>query len=201
MDLMKLTAVQLSAKMKAGEIRVTDAVSAALAAIKERDKEVNAFITVDEEGAMKRAGEVQRLIDAGELSGPLAGVPIAVKDNICTKGLKTTCASKILYNFVPTYDAEAAANLEKAGLVIIGKTNMDEFAMGSTTETSYFGVTRNPWNADHVPGGSSGGNIILLNGLVDDIQLGRFCLELLDVFRGNVVIRFNILADDPFTQS
>lgn len=158
MDLMKLTAVQLSAKMKAGEIRVTDAVSAALAAIKERDKEVNAFITVDEEGAMKRAGEVQRLIDAGELSGPLAGVPIAVKDNICTKGLKTTCASKILYNFVPTYDAEAAANLEKAGLVIIGKTNMDEFAMGSTTETSYFGVTRNPWNADHVPGGSSGGS-------------------------------------------
>ena len=119
---------------------------------------MNAIITVDEEGAMKRAGEVQRLIDAGELSGPLAGVPIAVKDNICTKGLKTTCASKILYNFVPTYDAEAAANLEKAGLVIIGKTNMDEFAMGSTTETSYFGVTRNPWNADHVPGGSSGGS-------------------------------------------
>ena len=158
MDLMTLTAVQLSSKIKAGEIKVMDAVDAALAVIKEREKEINAFITVDETGAMHRAREVQRLIDIGELSSPLVGVPIAVKDNICTKGLKTTCASKILYDFVPTYNAEAVANLEKAGMIIIGKTNMDEFAMGNTTETSYFGVTRNPRNVGHVPGGSSGGS-------------------------------------------
>jgi aspartyl-tRNA(Asn)/glutamyl-tRNA(Gln) amidotransferase subunit A len=88
----------------------------------------------------------------------LAGVPVAIKDNMCTKGMLTTCSSKILNNFVPTYTAEAVSNLEKAGAVIIGKTNMDEFAMGSTTETSYYGVTRNPWNLDHVPGGSSGGS-------------------------------------------
>ena len=158
MDLMKLTAVQLSEKIKAGEVSVKEAVKAALDAIAERDPEINAFITVDTEGAMKKAEEIQKKIDAGELTGPLAGVPVAVKDNICTKGMKTTCASKILYNFVPTYEAEAAANLEKAGMVIVGKTNMDEFAMGSTTETSYFGVTRNPRNPEHVPGGSSGGS-------------------------------------------
>ena len=155
---MKLTAVQLSEKIKAGEVSVKEAVKAALDAIAERDPEINAFITVDTEGAMKKAEEIQKKIDAGELTGPLAGVPVAVKDNICTKGMKTTCASKILYNFVPTYEAEAAANLEKAGMVIVGKTNMDEFAMGSTTETSYFGVTRNPRNPEHVPGGSSGGS-------------------------------------------
>ena len=115
-------------------------------------------MTVDREGALKRAKEVQAKIDAGELTGPLAGVPVAIKDNMCTKGLLTTCSSKILYNFVPTYTAEAVLNLEKAGAVILGKTNMDEFAMGSTTETSAYGVTKNPWNTGHVPGGSSGGS-------------------------------------------
>ena len=158
MDLMKLTAVQLSEKIRAGEIRVAEAVQAALDAIEEKDQTINAFITVDREGALKAAEEIQKKIDAGELTGPLAGVPVAVKDNICTKGLKTTCASKILYNFVPTYNAEVIENLRRAGMVVVGKTNMDEFAMGSTTETSYFGVTRNPRNPEHVPGGSSGGS-------------------------------------------
>lgn len=158
MDLMKLTAVQLSEKIRAGEIRVAEAVQAALDAIEEKDQTINAFITVDREGALKAAEEIQKKIDAGELTGPLAGVPVAVKDNICTKGLKTTCASKILYNFVPTYNAEVIDNLRRAGMVVVGKTNMDEFAMGSTTETSYFGVTRNPRNPEHVPGGSSGGS-------------------------------------------
>ena len=102
--------------------------------------------------------QVQKQIEAGELTGPLAGVPVAIKDNMCTEGVLTTCSSRILGNFIPTFTAEAVKNLEKAGAVMIGKTNMDEFAMGSTTETSAYGVTRNPWNTEHVPGGSSGGS-------------------------------------------
>ena len=118
----------------------------------------HAYVTLDKEGAYKQADAVQEKIDKGELTGALAGVPVAIKDNMCTKGLLTTCSSKILENYIPTYTASAVQNLTDAGCVIIGKTNMDEFAMGSTTETSYYGVTRNPHNPDHVPGGSSGGS-------------------------------------------
>ena len=158
MSLMSLTAVELGRKIKEKEVTVEEAVTAALDAIEKREAQVHSFVTVDREGALKRAKEVQAKIDAGELTGPLAGVPVAIKDNMCTKGLLTTCSSKILYNFVPTYTAEAVLNLEKVGAVILGKTNMDEFAMGSTTETSAYGVTKNPWNTGHVPGGSSGGS-------------------------------------------
>ena len=158
MSLMSLTAVELGRKIKEKEVTVEEAVTAALDAIEKREAEVHSFVTVDREGALKRAKDVQARIDAGELTGPLAGVPVAIKDNMCTKGLLTTCSSKILYKFVPTYTAEAVLNLEKAGAVILGKTNMDEFAMGSTTETSAYGVTKNPWNTGHVPGGSSGGS-------------------------------------------
>ena len=158
MSLMSLTAVELGRKIKEKEVTVEEAVTAALDAIEKREAQVHSFVTVDREGALKRAKEVQAKIDAGELTGPLAGVPVAIKDNMCTKGLLTTCSSKILYNFIPTYTAEAVLNLEKAGAVILGKTNMDEFAMGSTTETSAYGVTKNPWNTGHVPGGSSGGS-------------------------------------------
>ena len=158
MSLMSLTAVELGKKIKAKEVTVTEAVTAALDAIEAKEKKVNSFVTVDREGALKRAEEVQKMIDDGTLTGPLAGVPVAIKDNMCTKDLLTTCSSKILYNFKPTYTAEAVENLEKAGAVIIGKTNMDEFAMGSTTETSAYGATKNPWNEAHVPGGSSGGS-------------------------------------------
>ena len=158
MNLMSLTAVELGRKIHAGEVTVKEAVTAALDAIEAREEKVNSFVTVDREGALKRAEEVQKMIDDGTLTGPLAGVPVAIKDNMCTKDLRTTCSSRILYNFKPAYTAQAVENLEKAGAVIIGKTNMDEFAMGSTTETSAFGVTKNPWNEEHAPGGSSGGS-------------------------------------------
>ena len=158
MSLMSLTAVELGKKIKKKEVTVREAVQAALDAITAREEAVNSFVTVDAEGALAQADEVQKKIDAGELTGPLAGVPVAIKDKMCTEGLKTTCSSKILYNFIPTYSSEAVLNQQKAGAVIIGKTNMDEFAMGSTTETSAYGETKNPWNTGHVPGGSSGGS-------------------------------------------
>lgn len=172
MSLMGETAVGLGKKIKAKEISVTEAVRASLDAIKAKEEKVNSFVTVDEEGALKRAKEVQKLIDSGSLTGPLAGVPVAIKDNMCTKGLLTTCSSKILENFVPTYTAEAVRRLEDAGAVIIGKTNMDEFAMGSTTETSAYGETKNPWNMAHVPGGSSGGSCAAVSAEECSFALG-----------------------------
>ena len=158
MEIKSLTAVELGKKIRAGEVSVREATEAALAQIDKVESQVHSYVTIDREGALKRADEVQKLIDAGTLTGPLAGVPVAIKDNMCTEGMLTTCSSKILGNFNPTYTAEAVKNLEEAGAVILGKTNMDEFAMGSTTETSYFGETKNPWNLSHVPGGSSGGS-------------------------------------------
>ena len=155
--ILELTAVELAKKIKAGETTCVEATEAVLQQIKDTESELNCYVTVDEEGARKRAIYVQQQIEAGILSGPLAGVPVAIKDNMCTKDMLTTCSSKILENFIPTYSAEAVLRLEAAGAVIIGKTNMDEFAMGSTTETSYYGETKNPWNTKHVPGGSSGG--------------------------------------------
>jgi len=157
-DLMSLTAVELGRKIKAKEVTVREAVLAAYDKIDEKEAELNCYVTTTKEAALAKADEVQAKIDAGELTGPLAGVPVAIKDNMCTKGVLTTCSSRILENFVPTFTAEAVINLEKAGAVILGKTNMDEFAMGSTTETSHYGATKNPWNTKHVPGGSSGGS-------------------------------------------
>ena len=158
MDILSLSAVELAAKIKAKEVTVKEAVEAVFARIDEKEKALNCYVTLDKEGALKKAEEVQKKIDEGFLAGALAGVPVAIKDNMCTEGMLTTCSSKILGNFVPTFSSEAVLNLEKAGAVIIGKTNMDEFAMGSTTETSAFGETKNPWNEKHVPGGSSGGS-------------------------------------------
>ena len=158
MEIQKLTAVSLGKKIKEKEISVREALDAVFAQIDQTEDRYHAYVTLDKEGAYKQADAVQEKIDKGELTGALAGVPVAIKDNMCTKGLLTTCSSKILENYVPTYTASAVQNLTDAGCVIIGKTNMDEFAMGSTTETSYYGVTRNPHNPDHVPGGSSGGS-------------------------------------------
>ena len=138
MSILDLTAVALGKKIKAGEITAVEATKAALAQIKTLEPVLNCYVTVDEEGALKRAEEVQRQIEDGTLTGPLAGVPVAIKDNMCTEGLLTTCSSKILDNFKPTYTAEAVRNLEAAGAIILGKTNMDEFAMGSTTEIFCF---------------------------------------------------------------
>ena len=158
MEIQKLTAVSLGKKIKEKEISVREALDAVFAQIDQTEDRYHAYVTLDKEGAYKQADAVQEKIDKGELTGALAGVPVAIKDNMSTKGLLTTCSSKILENYVPTYTASAVQNLTDAGCVIIGKTNMDEFAMGSTTETSYYGVTRNPHNPDHVPGGSSGGS-------------------------------------------
>ncbi len=159
MNLMSLTAVELGKKIKSGEVRVVDAVNAAFDQIEAVEKDINSYVTVyRKEEVLEKAEHIQKLIDEGQLTGPLAGVPVAIKDNMCTRDKLTTCSSKILGNFYPTYSAEAVINLEKAGAVIIGKTNMDEFAMGSTTETSFYGPTKNPWNKEHVPGGSSGGS-------------------------------------------
>ena len=158
MQTKNMTALQLGQMIKKKEVSVKEAVQESLAQIADLDETLGSFVTVDEEGALKCAEEVQKGIDDGTITGALAGVPVAVKDNICTKDLLTTCSSKILSNFVPPYSAQAVDNLKAAGAVIVGKTNMDEFAMGSTTETSAYGVTRNPWNIEHVPGGSSGGS-------------------------------------------
>lgn len=153
-----MTAASLAAAIREGKTTAVEAAEAMFARIEEKDKELNCYVTVEKKGALRQAAKVQEKIEKGELTGPLAGVPVALKDNLCTAGLLTTCASRILNNFVPTYTAEAVLNLQKAGAVILGKTNMDEFAMGSTTETSAYGVTRNPHNTDYVPGGSSGGS-------------------------------------------
>ena len=158
MSIVDLTALQLGKEIQGGNLTAVDAAEAALEQIRRAEPQIGAFVTVDEEGVLKQARKVQKRIEAGELKGPLAGVPAAIKDNLCISGMRTTCSSRILSSFVPTYTAEAVRKLEKAGAVILGETNMDEFAMGSTTETSAFGITRNPWNPDHVPGGSSGGS-------------------------------------------
>ena len=158
MRLTDMTAAQLGVAIREGTVTAVEAVEAVMAVIREREETLHCFVTLDEEGALRRAQEIQKKIESGALTGPLAGVPIAVKDNLCMQGMPTTCASKILEHFIPPYSSETVLRLQEAGAVILGKTNMDEFAMGSTTETSAFGPTANPWKEAHVPGGSSGGS-------------------------------------------
>lgn len=158
MGLLDLTAVELAGQIKSGKTTAVEAMEAVIANIDSKEEELNCYVTFDREAALSAAKEAQKKIEAGELTGPLAGVPIAIKDNMCTEGVLTTCSSKILGNFIPQFSSEAVKRIEEAGAVVIGKTNMDEFAMGSTTETSAYGPTKNPWNIEHVPGGSSGGS-------------------------------------------
>jgi len=158
MDFSGKTALEIGQMIKNKEVSSVEVTKQMLDNIKAVDKEVNAFISVFEENALKKAESVQTKIDSGEELSPLAGVPMAIKDNICTKGTNTTCGSKMLENFVPPYNATVVDKLDAAGAVVLGKLNMDEFAMGGSTETSYFEPTKNPWDLERVPGGSSGGS-------------------------------------------
>lgn len=158
MNFIDKTALELGQMIKNKEVSSVELTKAMLDNIEKTEKDINAFVTVDAEGAIKSAEAVQTRIDAGEELSPLAGVPMGIKDNICTKDTLTSCGSQMLYNFKPPYNATVVDRLNAAGAVVLGKLNMDEFAMGGSTETSYFGATKNPWDIERVPGGSSGGS-------------------------------------------
>lgn len=172
MEIIEMGALALGSAIRRREIGVREAAESYLDAIEARDGDLHCYNTVCRDEALERADEVQKGIDAGVYTSPLAGVPVGIKDNICTKGVKTTCSSKILSNFVPTYDATVVQKLHDAGLVTLGKLNMDEFAMGSTTETSFTGATHNPWDVSRVPGGSSGGAAAAVAARLAPVTLG-----------------------------
>ena len=158
MELCELTAHELAKKLRNKEITVPEIVNSVYKKIEEKDGEIQAYISLQKEEALKQAEEIQKRFDNGEELPLLAGIPIAIKDNICTKGVKTTCASKMLENFVPPYDATVIKKLKEQQAILIGKVNLDEFAMGGSTENSAFMKTKNPHNTECVPGGSSGGS-------------------------------------------
>jgi aspartyl-tRNA(Asn)/glutamyl-tRNA(Gln) amidotransferase subunit A len=168
---MSTTLISIRDAVRDGKRSARELCVEALGRIADRDRSVAAFLTTDGERALERAAAIDRDL-ARWKDAPLVGVPVAVKDNICTKGLRTTAASKILDRFVPPYDATVVARLEAAGAVVIGKTNCDEFAMGSSTENSAYGVTRNPWAADRTPGGSSGGSAAAVAARMVPLALG-----------------------------
>jgi aspartyl-tRNA(Asn)/glutamyl-tRNA(Gln) amidotransferase subunit A len=157
-ELHEKTSVELSALLRTGEIGTREVVQAALERIDAVDGRVKSFLTVTRDEALARANEIDRRRAAGESLGPLAGIPFAVKDNFCTRGVRTTCGSRILPDFRPPYSATVVDRLEAAGAILLGKTNCDEFAMGSSTENSGYGPTFNPWDLTRAPGGSSGGS-------------------------------------------
>lgn len=158
MELYERTIHELHDMLKKGETTAQAVTESVLGRIKAVDPRVKAYITVTEDVARKQAEQADKRIKAGDVSSSLLGIPVAVKDNMCTDGIKTTCASKILANFVPPYDATVVERLKQAGAVLCGKPNMDEFAMGSSTENSGFFITKNPWDLERIPGGSSGGS-------------------------------------------
>lgn len=158
MELYSLTVSEIARKIKEKEITIKEVLDSVYNRIENVEEKVSAYVTLTKEQAYNRATKLQERLDSGEDIGIMGGVPIAIKDNICTNGIKTTCSSKMLENFVPFYDATVIEKLENAGAIIIGKTNMDEFAMGSSTENSAIKKTKNPWDLERVPGGSSGGS-------------------------------------------
>jgi aspartyl-tRNA(Asn)/glutamyl-tRNA(Gln) amidotransferase subunit A len=153
-----LTALDVADKIKSQELTAEEYIASVFDRTHKMDEKIRAFVTFTREGALRKAREIDKKVRRGEKLGCLAGVAVAVKDNICTKGVRTTCSSRMLEDYVPPYEATVVEKLKSEDAAIIGKTNMDEFAMGSTTETSHFGVTHNPWNPRKVPGGSSGGS-------------------------------------------
>jgi aspartyl-tRNA(Asn)/glutamyl-tRNA(Gln) amidotransferase subunit A len=171
-DLTRATAAELGRLIGSGEVSAEEVTRAHLDRIGAVDERVHAFLHVDEAGAIEAARAVDRKRASGERLGPLAGVPVAVKDVIATKGVPTTCASKILEGWRPPYDATIMTRMRAAGLVMLGKTNMDEFAMGSSTEYSAYGPTRNPWDLGRIPGGSGGGSAAAVAGYESPIAIG-----------------------------
>jgi aspartyl-tRNA(Asn)/glutamyl-tRNA(Gln) amidotransferase subunit A len=171
-DITQLTATVLAKQLAAGELRAWDVTQAYLDRIRLHDGTLNAFRSVVTEQALERAGELDKARENGRILGPLHGVPIALKDNMSTRAVPTTAASRILEGFVPPYNATVVDGLEAAGAIVIGKTNLDEFAMGSSTENSAFGPSRNPWAGDRTPGGSSGGSAVAVAAGLAPLALG-----------------------------
>lgn len=171
-NILNYTSAEISEKMVKKELSVVEVTKAVLDNIEKNDKKYNCYNYVNSDRALKRAKEVQEKISKEELNTPVAGVPFSVKDNICVKNMPTTCSSKMLENFVAPYSATVVERLEKAGAILIGKTNMDEFGMGSTTETSYYGAVKNPYNVEYVAGGSSGGSAAAVAGNEAFFSLG-----------------------------
>ena len=158
MNITELTVHELQEKLKNKELTITEITKAYVDRINEKEKDVQAFVTTLTDEAISQAKDIQAKVESGEIKGDLAGIPIGIKDNLCTKGIKTTCSSKMLENFVSPYNATVVEKINDENMIDLGKLNMDEFAMGGSTETSYFAKTKNPWNLTKVPGGSSGGS-------------------------------------------
>ena len=171
-ELLTKTALQLADMMAAGEITSVELTRASLDRIKAHNPTINAFLHVDEEGALATAREVDEKRAAGEKLGRLAGIPIAIKDNLVIRGMPTTCGSKMLEGWLPPYDATVITKIKNAGMPIVGKTNMDEFAMGSSTEFSAYGSTKNPWDTERIPGGSGGGSAAAVSAFMVPLALG-----------------------------
>lgn len=172
MDLHTLTATEIAAGVQTKKFSAKEVAASSLAAIKKQNPTLNAYITILEESAFASAEAVDKKVQSGQKLGRLAGVPIAIKDNMMVKGARTTCASKILGDYKAPYDATVIEKLRAEDAVFVGKTNMDEFAMGSSTEHSAFGLARNPWNTDCIPGGSSGGSAITVATRATPLSLG-----------------------------